>query len=74
MVKLVSSAVSLVSLLFKSKRLEAPKYTPITKHQHDVSATAVGEWEKELMEDPKVLRTSGAPHVTKADGRRTDLL
>ncbi|KAF2830888.1 bleomycin hydrolase [Ophiobolus disseminans] len=30
-----------------------PRYTPTTKHQQDVSATAVGEWEKELMEDPK---------------------
>ncbi|KAF2036787.1 peptidase C1B, bleomycin hydrolase [Setomelanomma holmii] len=30
-----------------------PKYTPITKHQQDISATAIGEWEKELMEDPK---------------------
>jgi hypothetical protein len=24
------------------------------KHQQDVSASALGEWEKELMEDPKV--------------------
>ncbi|KAH7068702.1 peptidase C1B, bleomycin hydrolase [Paraphoma chrysanthemicola] len=30
-----------------------PKYTPITKHQQDISALAIGEWEKELMEDPK---------------------
>ncbi|OAK96145.1 bleomycin hydrolase [Phaeosphaeriaceae sp. SRC1lsM3a] len=30
-----------------------PRYTPTTKHQRDVSATAVEGWEKELMEDPK---------------------
>jgi bleomycin hydrolase len=33
---------------------QAPKYTPITKHQQDVSASAMEQWEKELMEDPKV--------------------
>jgi hypothetical protein len=33
---------------------EAPSYTPITRHQQDVSASTVEQWEKELMEDPKV--------------------
>lgn len=33
---------------------EAPKYTPYVKHQQDISPDAVQEWEKELMEDPKV--------------------
>ena len=33
---------------------EAPRYTPGAKYQQDVSAASVSEWEKELMEDPKV--------------------
>jgi hypothetical protein len=33
---------------------KAPRYTAIAKHQQDVSAATVEEWEKELMEDPKV--------------------
>ncbi|KAF1845497.1 peptidase C1B, bleomycin hydrolase [Cucurbitaria berberidis CBS 394.84] len=33
---------------------EAPsKYTPGAKHHQDVSAASIGEWERELMEDPK---------------------
>jgi hypothetical protein len=39
-------------------RPAAPKYTAITKHQQDISAGAVQEWEKELMEDPKVYKES----------------
>lgn len=30
-----------------------PKYTPLVRHEQDVSAAQVGQWEKELMEDPK---------------------
>ncbi|KAI8935273.1 hypothetical protein NX059_007861 [Plenodomus lindquistii] len=30
-----------------------PKYTPNVKYRQDVSAAAIQEWEKELMEDPK---------------------
>jgi bleomycin hydrolase len=37
-----------------SNMSEAPRYTPITRHQQDVSATTVEQWEKELMDDPKV--------------------
>lgn len=33
--------------------VEAPKYTG-AKIQHNVSVSAISEWEKELMEDPKV--------------------
>lgn len=35
---------------------EAPKYTPNVRYQQDVSAATVQEWEKELLEDPKVDR------------------
>jgi bleomycin hydrolase len=33
--------------------LEAPKYTPL-KYQRDITAASVEEWERELMDDPKV--------------------
>ena len=33
---------------------EGPTPAPIVAHKQDVSAVAIGEWEKELMEDPKV--------------------
>ena len=39
----------------KSDSSLAPSYTP-TKYQQDVSTATVQEWEKELMEDPKVPR------------------
>ena len=41
-----------------SLTVEAPRYTPGVKYQQDVSAASVSEWEKELMEDPKVLHTA----------------
>jgi bleomycin hydrolase len=39
---------------FLKHHTRAPRYTPITRHQQDVSATTVEQWEKELMDDPKV--------------------
>ena len=41
-----------------SLTVEAPRYTPGVKYQQDVSAASVSEWEKELMQDPKVLHTA----------------
>lgn len=38
----------------RSNEFAAPKYTPLARSQQDISAADIGQWEKELMEDPKV--------------------
>ena len=45
---------SLFSCLLNSDRPEGRTQAPVVAHQQDVSTAAIGEWEKELMEDPKV--------------------
>lgn len=37
-----------------TESFKGPKHTAIVKHRQDVSASAIGEWEKELLEDAKV--------------------
>jgi len=45
---------SLFSCLLNSDRPKGRTQAPVVAHQQDVSTAAIGEWEKELMEDPKV--------------------
>lgn len=51
----------------------APSYTPLVRRGQGVSTASVGEWEKELMEDPKVTENL-KPHEYNFNSCRTDSL
>ena len=63
---------SVITARIKTDRISAPGYTPFAVHKQDVSATTLGEWEKELMEDPKVGTTRTISATIKARHERTD--
>lgn len=57
----------------QSDVVTAPRYTPLSRQVKTISTKDAEEWEKKVMEDPKVRQTTYHKSNVADSMRRTDL-